>query len=124
MHSMVLERCLVAIMVYILDSYQRPLKLDITVPSNQSLYLDFIAKEDYNSVLRSLVLVKDRSYLISTVFLVVDYNYTNNGPPILWETMIFEKGFFGKDLYCARYISHEEAINGHLEALEWAKANL
>jgi len=30
-------------------------------------------------------------YWISTVFLGLDHNYAEEGPPILWETMVFRK---------------------------------
>lgn len=35
-------------------------------------------------------------YRISTVFLGLDHNYTNHGPPILWESMVFKKQTPGK----------------------------
>ena len=51
--------------------------------------------------------------LISTVFLGLDHNY-DAGPPLLWETMIF-------DLYHEdpqwRYTSHESALKGHQRAI-------
>lgn len=54
---------------------------------------------------------------ISTVFLGLDHSF-NEGPPVLWETMIFgAKG----DEYQERYTSREAAILGHAEALEAAK---
>jgi hypothetical protein len=47
--------------------------------------------------------------LVSTVFLCLDHNW-NDGPPILWETMIFG----GKDSqYQQRYVSVEDALAGH-----------
>ncbi len=30
-------------------------------------------------------------YWISTVFLGIDHNFSGNGPPILWETMVFNR---------------------------------
>jgi hypothetical protein len=30
-------------------------------------------------------------YKISTVFLGLDHNYRHEGPPVLWETMVFKK---------------------------------
>jgi hypothetical protein len=31
-------------------------------------------------------------FWISTVFLGIDYNHTADGPPILWETLVFKGG--------------------------------
>ena len=53
------------------------------------------------------------SVLISTVFLALDHQY-GEGPPVLWETMIFG----GKhDGYQKRYSSKEEALEGHKRAV-------
>jgi hypothetical protein len=55
---------------------------------------------------------------ISTVFLGMDHRFGENGPPILWETMVFG----GKhDNYQERYTSEEDAIVGHEKAVEMAK---
>ncbi len=49
---------------------------------------------------------------ISTVFLVLNHSY--EGPPVLFETMIFG----GKhDLFQERYCTKAEAIEGHARAL-------
>lgn len=59
---------------------------------------------------------------ISTVFLGLDQNLLGlrgQGPPILWETMIFG-GLH--DCYMARYTSREEAVLGHAEALQMIEA--
>jgi hypothetical protein len=47
---------------------------------------------------------------ISTIFLVVDRNFSGEGPPIMWETMVFGGEF---DTYHRRYTSHEAAKAGH-----------
>jgi hypothetical protein len=47
--------------------------------------------------------------MVSTVFLGIDHGY--EGPPILWETMVFGTDF--QDFGQARYRSQEEAIAGH-----------
>ena len=52
--------------------------------------------------------------LVSTVFLGLDHNFFSEGPPILWETMIF--GGHMND-FQQRYSSLEEAMKGHREAL-------
>ena len=59
---------------------------------------------------------------ISTVFLGLDHNHSSlKGPPVLWETMIFG----GKhDGFMNRYISKDDAIVGHNEAVELARNSL
>lgn len=55
---------------------------------------------------------------ISTVFLGIDHNYTEQGPPILFETMIFGGEH---DQYQERYCTKEEAVTGHTTAVEMVK---
>jgi hypothetical protein len=55
---------------------------------------------------------------VSTVFLGFDYNLSGNGPPLLWETMIFGGG---DDRACQRYGSRKDALAGHVRAVEMAK---
>ena len=47
---------------------------------------------------------------VSTVFLGIDHNFDEVGPPILWETMVFG-GEFDEDQ--ARHTSKENALKGH-----------
>lgn len=59
---------------------------------------------------------------VSTVFLGLDHNYCLDGPPILWETMIFDADEESElSGYQQRYATREEAEAGHKEALELAK---
>ena len=48
--------------------------------------------------------------LISTVFLGINHAFNDDGPPILFETMIFGGAL---DQYQQRYCTYEEAIQGH-----------
>lgn len=52
---------------------------------------------------------------VSTVFLGLDHGW-NGGPPVLWETMVFDSpdGSRYEDQWQERYISHNEAVAGHL----------
>ena len=55
---------------------------------------------------------------VSTVFLGLDHRFFADGPPILWETMIFG----GPHDQCQyRYSSLEEAKAGHEKAVQLAK---
>lgn len=57
---------------------------------------------------------------ISTVFLGIDHSFGLGGPPVLFETMIFN----GKhNDYQERYCTLEEAKVGHLLAVEMARFN-
>jgi hypothetical protein len=58
---------------------------------------------------------------VSTVFLGLDHNFFGDGPPILWETMIFG-GSLDQDQW--RYSSRAAAEAGHLDAVELARAVL
>jgi hypothetical protein len=60
---------------------------------------------------------------ISTVFLAVDYNHFHEGPPILWETMVFD-GPPGLEYTMWRYRSKLEALEGHVRAVEEVNAAL
>lgn len=74
-------------------------------------------------------------YRISTVFLAIDHNHLRNGPPILWETMVFNMakpvtiegrryGHAEWDGYMARYHSKAEAMEGHKRAVKLAKEQI
>lgn len=63
-------------------------------------------------------------YRISTVFLGLDHGFSDKGPPILFETMVFEleekivnwdgKEFIThEDVEMNRYASWDDAITGH-----------
>jgi len=54
---------------------------------------------------------------VSTVFLGLDHNF-GHGPPLLFETMIFD-GFH--DNYQERYSTYDEAIEGHARAMDVAR---
>lgn len=63
----------------------------------------------------------ERPVNISTVFLGVDHNFGSEGPPVLFETMIFGGKLAGEQW---RYGTWEEAEKGHAHAVEQAKAAL
>lgn len=49
---------------------------------------------------------------LSTVFLGLDHAW-GNGPPLIFETMLFGLECHGGDLFCDRYSTEKEAIAGH-----------
>jgi hypothetical protein len=66
----------------------------------------------------------ESGFEVSTVFLGLDHNFFGEGPPILFETMIFRPAADGNwkndewtDL-CHRYATWAEAETGHMEIVE------
>jgi hypothetical protein len=59
----------------------------------------------------------ENGLFVSTVWLGIDHSFTEIGPPIIFETMIF-----GKDvLDCMRYSTEEQALKGHEQLCrKWA----
>lgn len=49
---------------------------------------------------------------VSTVWLGIDHAF-GDGPPIIFETMIFRDGDFGRDLAMWRYTTETAALAGH-----------
>lgn len=54
---------------------------------------------------------------VSTIFLGLNHNW-GDGPPLLWETMIFGGD---NDQWQYRYSSYEDAVAGHARAVRIAK---
>lgn len=52
---------------------------------------------------------------ISTIWMGSDHNYFL-GQPLLFETMVFGHG---NDIYCERYTTWEQAVEGHKKAVQW-----
>jgi hypothetical protein len=59
---------------------------------------------------------------VSTVFLGLDHRFHGQGPPILFETMIFAAGLPDLDQYQCRYSSYDDAQAGHAAAVRMARA--
>jgi hypothetical protein len=55
---------------------------------------------------------------VSTVFLGLDHNWTGQGPPLLWETMVFGTPLDGEQV---RYASRAAALAGHARLLRHAR---
>lgn len=56
--------------------------------------------------------------MISTVFLGLDYNFFDNGPPLLWETMLFAPDLPKIDQRQWRFSTKEQASLHHQEVVE------
>lgn len=57
---------------------------------------------------------------VSTIFLGLDHRFVGNGPPILWETLVFGGPHDGDG---ERYTSREDAVAGHAKYLALVKSD-
>lgn len=70
---------------------------------------------------RRVKMTKLSGGMVSTVFLCDDHNWSGQGPPVLWETMVFGSG--DGELGCRRYCTRAEASAGHEELVGlWSAA--
>lgn len=84
-----------------------------------------VEDRDYSTVAQHWV----RGWKVSTVWLGLDHNFTSEGPPVIFETMIFAPKdvtvgrddtavtMDGLDQYQERYATEESAQAGHDRAL-------
>lgn len=56
-------------------------------------------------------------YWVSTVWLGMNHNF-GDGPPLIFETMVFNQATGESDLECKRYPDEIEAMRGHNEMVE------
>lgn len=52
--------------------------------------------------------------VVSTVYLGIDHSHDDYGPPVLWETIVFDDGATEQPML--RYINRTQAIEGHRDA--------
>lgn len=70
--------------------------------------------EQFKGQNRSVAQTSVDEYHVSTVFLGIDHNWFQTGPPVLFETMVFSEGENDPlALWQARYCTWEEAEAGH-----------
>lgn len=56
------------------------------------------------------------AYWVSTVWLGLNHNWDDQGPPLIFETMVFPAdGGSALDLYSDRYSTEAQALAGHEE---------
>ena len=60
------------------------------------------------------------AFMVSTVFLGLDHNFTGGGPPLIFETMVFGPG--GEGLEQERWSTWQEAEAGHAKYLAEMRA--
>lgn len=86
---------------YILDEEGNP------VPEPDLIKWGLWLEGSFRRVARTEI---NEKLVVSTVFLGLDHNFGETGPPILWETMLFRNG---KGEESERYSSADAAIAGH-----------
>lgn len=57
---------------------------------------------------------------VSTVWLGADHGGIE-GKPLLFETMVFPSQTSPREIYCDRYSTWDEAVQGHKKAVQWVK---
>jgi hypothetical protein len=60
---------------------------------------------------------------ISTVFLGLNHSIREDGPPLIFETMVFGPDDM-MDHFCERYSTYADAVSGHERAVAMVKAHL
>ena len=96
---------------WMLDEQGAPIPVDFNTWAAWLLDADRIVKRDSFTL-------NGQDILVSTVFLGVDHSFGADGPPILWETMIFGGKHDGHQI---RYSSRDHALKGHEAALRLAR---
>lgn len=87
-------------------------------PVLTELFDEYIDWERNNSRTIAREVIGD--VIVSTVFLGLDHRYSGE-TPVLWETMIFNGEH---DQYQERYTSHEDALEGHQNAINLVNESL
>ncbi len=86
---------------YWFDEDHKPYKV------HDTFHWAFLMEHSDRTVKRDYI---TKDLVISTVFLAMDYRFCSAGEPVLWETMVFDKG---KSIYMDRYTSYDEALKNH-----------
>lgn len=66
----------------------------------------------YKRVAGDTVVLDGQQLAVSTVWLAVDHNFSRQGPPLIFETMVFGDHPLAEDA-CWRYATEDEARTGH-----------
>lgn len=82
-----------------------------------------LGDREYKRVAGDTVIVDGATLTVSTVWLGVNHNFIGDGPPLIFETMVFGDHSLAEDA-CWRYATEDEARRGHekvVEALRFAR---
>ena len=100
---------------YVLDEHRH-----IKVTDDISEMGKFFENDDFRRVDQTQV----GDYWVSTVFLCIDHNFSLEGPPILFETMVFKDDGECTDYPTQRYATYAEAHKGHWEIVDQIRVDL
>lgn len=83
-------------------------------------------RADMETADRTVAKTEVGSFLVSTVWLGLNHGF-GGGPPIIFETMVFEAERGGDGLrecldWQERYSTEAEALEGHARAVAWVEA--
>jgi hypothetical protein len=98
---------------YILDAEHRPVEADF----------ETWARFFENNKRRRVAHTQLGDVCVSTVFLGLDHRFGDDGPPIVFETMIFG-GPLDQERCLRRYSSWDDAEAGHAAAVRKARATV
>ncbi len=83
--------------------------------------LDKFLEEEESRVVEQTTLGPEAAhpgFLVSTVFLMIEHGFDEDGRPYLFETMVFPKGRSdAEDILWARYTTEAAAKYGHAQAV-------
>lgn len=68
---------------------------------------------EYKAVRKSFVLIENSPFLVSTAWLGLDEDSSGLGPPLIFETMVFDENEDSRGGIQERYATESEAIAGH-----------
>lgn len=98
-------------------------RLDGKTPVPTDMYTWATSYDDPRKKRVAITRLYGHEIAVSTVFLGLDHNWSD-GPPILFETMVFALAHPKIDELTERYHTWEEAETGHAEMVERVKAAL
>jgi hypothetical protein len=96
--------------MYLLDSNHVPFAIDT---SNMAAVMAAYTRLESQ---RRVRYTKVGNVAVSTVFLGIDHNFRREGPPVLFETMVFGVPSARYE-YQDRYCTYDEAVAGHTAVL-------
>jgi hypothetical protein len=69
--------------------------------------------------------IHDGLVAVSTVWMGIDHRHSDDGPPLIYETMVFHEHAQAPIIgeYQTRYSYRDDALRGHAVALAWAIAH-
>lgn len=101
-----------------IDPYCRFYNLNEEQVSYRQYLTERIEKGDNPRRVGSDYIDPEQKIWVSTVFLGMDHQFRLGGPPLIYETMVFDQrdlkpGTVGRDLDMYRYSTREQAEAGH-----------